>query len=222
MAKNLSANQKEEILEQFLDGKTINELSSAFNCAKQTISRNLKKIFGEEKFKLIIQKNKLNSKNIPNSIKPKQQLSKAVHTKESVDNNNLNDTFQEKEFIDQSSFTEITPLFFEIDNEPQKDLTSVPLNTVNFPDIVYMVVDKNIELQTKFLKDYPEWQYLSENDLNRKTIEIFFEMKIAKNKCNKDQKVIKVPNTKVFEIVKPILVSRGISRIVNNSTLISL
>ena len=47
-------------------------------------------------------------------------------------------------------------------------------------------------------------------------------MKIAKNKCNKDQKVIKVPNTKVFEIVKPILVSRGISRIVNNSQLISL
>ena len=29
----------------------------------------------------------------------------------------------------------------------------------------------------------------------------------------KNQKVIKIPNTKVFKIVAPILVSRGISRI---------
>ena len=47
-------------------------------------------------------------------------------------------------------------------------------------------------------------------------------MKIAKRFCNKEQKVIKVPNTEVFKIVAPILVSRGISRIVNEDCLISL
>ena len=37
-----------------------------------------------------------------------------------------------------------------------------------------MIVDKKIELEIKTLKDYPEWQFLSEKcDLNRKTIEIF-------------------------------------------------
>ena len=85
-----------------------------------------------------------------------------------------------------------------------------------------MVVNNKIELETKHLKDYPEWRFLSQSDLNRKTIEIFFEAKEAKRFCNKEQKVIKVPNTKVFSIVAPILMSRGISRIVCPDKLIAL
>ena len=56
----------------------------------------------------------------------------------------------------------------------------------------------------------------------RKTIEIFFDLKIAKRFCKSDQKVIKVPNTEVFKIVAPILLSRGISRIVSSDLLIAL
>ena len=40
--------------------------------------------------------------------------------------------------------------------------------------------------------------------------------------CNKEQKVIKVPNSNVFKIVAPILLSRGISRLVNADKLIAL
>ena len=58
--------------------------------------------------------------------------------------------------------------------------------------------------------------------LNRKTIEIYFDLKNAKRYCNKDQKVIKVPNTNVFKIVAPILLSKGISRIVSPDKLIAL
>ena len=85
-----------------------------------------------------------------------------------------------------------------------------------------MVVDKKIELETKYLRDYPDWQFLSNEELNRKTIEIFNDLKTAKRVCNKEQKVIKVPNTDVFRIVSPILLSRGISRIVNAEKLISV
>ena len=38
-----------------------------------------------------------------------------------------------------------------------------------------MIVDKDIELEIKILKDYPQWDFLPVDDLNRKTIEIFFE-----------------------------------------------
>ena len=58
--------------------------------------------------------------------------------------------------------------------------------------------------------------------MDRKTIKIYFDLKSAKNDCNKKKKVIKVPNTKVFEIVSPILISRGISRIVTPDQLIAL
>ena len=40
--------------------------------------------------------------------------------------------------------------------------------------------------------------------------------------CKNDQKVIKVPNTNVFKIVAPLLLSKGISRIVRDKTLIAL
>ena len=59
-------------------------------------------------------------------------------------------------------------------------------------------------------------------DLNRKTIEIFFDLNIAKRSCNKEQKVIKVPNTDVFRIAAPVLIAKGISRIVCAENLIAL
>ena len=85
-----------------------------------------------------------------------------------------------------------------------------------------MIVDKNVELEIKHLKDYPKWQFLSEEDLKRKAIEIFYELKVAKSFCTKEQKVIKVPNTSIFKTVAPILLSRGISRIVSSDKLIAL
>ena len=119
-------------------------------------------------------------------------------------------------------FMEIIPLNLEIENTTQKDLSSVPISEVEFPKIVYMIVDKKIELETKFLRDYPDWQFLSQEELNRKTIEIHLDLNSAKRICNKDQKVIKVPNTEVFKIVAPLLISRGISRIISSDKLIAL
>ena len=65
------------------------------------------------------------------------------------------------------------------------------------------------------MKDYPDWQFLSKEELDRKTIEIFLDIKLAKRFCNKDQKVIKVPNPDVFKIVAPLLLKKGISRIIS-------
>ena len=110
----------------------------------------------------------------------------------------------------------------EIENALQKDLSSVPITEIDFPKVVYLIVDKKIELETKYLREYPEWQFLSDEELSRKTIEIYLDLKIAKRFCNKEQKVIKVPNTDVFKIVAPILLKKGISRIVSPEKLISL
>ena len=60
------------------------------------------------------------------------------------------------------------------------------------------------------------------NDDEVEKCNIFEDLKKAKRICTKDQKVIKVPNTNVFRIVAPLLVSRGISRIVTEDKLIAL
>ena len=110
----------------------------------------------------------------------------------------------------------------DIDNSSRKELSSVSITEVDFPKVVYMIVDKKIELETKFLKDFPEWEFLPYDDLKRKTIEIFFDLNLAKRSCNKDQKVLKVPNTDVFRIAAPVLIAKGISRIVCPDNLIAL
>ena len=215
MPKKISAKDKDEMIRGFTNGKTLEELSETFNCTKNTITRHLKKRLGENEYKETIKKSLY-----------KTELNENVHEHNIFIASNPQEVFEETSNSDnqfpEESFMEIVPLNYEIDNELQKDLSSVPIADVDFPKIVYLVVDKKIELETKFLKEYPEWQFLSQDELNRKTIEIFVELRVAKRFCGKEQKVIKVTNTNVFKIVAPILVSRGISRIVSEEKLIAL
>ena len=222
MAKRLSEKQKEEIIRSFTEGEDVESLSEKFNCNKLTITRNLKKQLGEIIYKDLIKKNKSRKDSAKDLEKVNKDFSEEFIYEESSDKKEINQDSLNEDSFNFNSFTEIAPLNQEIDNKPRKDLSSVPISDINFPKIVYMIVDTKIELETKLLKEYPEWQFLSKNELNRKTIEIYFDLKIAKRFCNSDQKVIKIPNTKVFEIVAPILVSRGISRIISEKNLIAL
>ena len=214
MAKRLSEKNKEEIIKLFFDGETIENLAKEFNCTKLTISRNLKKEIGEKKFK-----------ELTNRIKPLNLDSDNEQKNINKHKSGNKQTFGEdknEEFLKTKEFVEIMPLNYEIDNAVQKDLSSVPISEIDFPKIVYMIVDKKIELEVKYLRDFPDWEFLSKEELNRKTIQIYTELKNAKRFCTKDQKVIKVPNTEVFLLVAPLLLSRGISRIINEDKLIAL
>ena len=230
MAKRLSEKQKEEILSKFREGYSIDLLAKEFNCTNLTISRNLKKYISDQEFKSVNTNNRDKKKNLIKNQKKlsddqgKNRSTQIVYGENTWDkvDSNLNLDLEVIKDNDFSPFTEIIPLNEEIENLPRKDFSSVSIFEINFPNIVYMVVDKKIELDIKKLKDYPEWHFLSENELERKTIEIYTDLKVAKRSCNKEQKVIKVPNTKVFEIAAPILISRGISRIISDDKLIAL
>ena len=221
MAKRLTEDQKKELISTFKKGIKIEELSQRFNCSKLTIVRNLKKNLGESKYKEIITNNKnliTDPKKLEESKKIKSDIDSAVTGNTIINNLNKN----ESDFAPEDSFFEIVPLDYEIENLPRKELSSVPISDVDFPKVVYMIVDKKIELEIKLLKDFPEWDFLPLNDLNRKTIEIFFDLNLAKRSCNKEQKVLKVPNTDVFRIAAPVLIEKGISRIVCAENLIAL
>ena len=224
LAKRLSEKQKEEIKINFLDNQSVEFLSEKFNCTKATIIRNLKKSLGEIKYNEILNrlnatfdlKNKNLLENDNQQINEKNKINKSDDTSISIGISN------EDKINPFESFIEITPLDHDFEAVSQKDISSIPLSEIKLPNMVFLIVKKEIELETKYLKDYPEWQFLPQNDLQRKTIEIHFDLKTAKRICNKDQKVIKVPNTDVFRIVAPILMSRGISRIVAAENLISI
>ena len=227
MTKRLTEKQKEEIVINFRSGCNIDALSQKYGCTNSTIIRNLKKNLGELKYKELIKKSK-SLKEISETNKNQiKNLVKANFDNENFKNESnhpkvLNENITSSNFAPIDSFFEIAPIDYEIDNSSRKELSSVPLSEVDFPKVVYMVVDKKIELEIKLLKDFPEWQFLPQDDLSRKTIEIFFDLNLAKRSCNKEQKVLKVPNTDVFRIASPVLKAKGISRIVCAENLIAL
>ena len=199
MPKKLSEIQKSEILESFKEGFDTFQIAKKYNFSNATIVRQLKNMMGNEAY---------------NNFK-KRKLSSDHNAVEDL---SINSSTRENENI----FFEVVPLTDGVELDSQKDISSLPIKDFEFPTIAYMVVDKGIELETKLLKDYPNWQFLPKDDLNRKTIQVYFDLKKAKRDCSKDQKVIKVPNTNVFKIVSPILTSRGITRIITEDQLIAL
>jgi len=219
LAKRLSEKQKKELSSSFLDGESISSLAEIYNCTKLTITRNLKKILGENKYKEMSYKD--NSKN--DFLKKEKNNNELTKSKKIDIGEQFSKHDLDEEQLDSfDSFIEIMPLDHDFESEPQKDISSVPLSKISFPSTVFLIVKKEIELETKYLKDYPQWQFLPKDDLDRKTIEIHFDLKTAKRLCSKDQKVIKVPNSDVFKVVSPILLSRGITRIVTEDNLIAL
>ena len=220
MAKRLTKKEKEEIILLFTKGNSIEFLADKFECTKSTIVRNVKKNLGDLRYKELITNNKF--------LKKDSFCEEDVELNKNNLSNNLKETkltnqkLKDEECFVEETFLEIAPLDYDMENSPRKELSSVPISKVDFPKIVYMIVDNKIELKIKILKDYPEWQFLPIHDLHRKTIEIYFDMNTAKRFCSKEQKVIKVPNTNVFKIVAPLLVSRGVSRIVSDDMLIAL
>ena len=234
MSRKVNESQKKEILNLFVKGKEIKDISKIFKFTIPTITRQLKSLIGEEEFVKV--KNSFFKKKSSNNQKynkfKESEISETrlISEKESLpeykktdkENHDLGSAYNQEISSEDPFFVELTPIDCEIDNSIQKDLSSISISEIDFPKVVFMIVDQKIELETKFLREYPEWQFLSKDDLNRKTIKIYFDLKSAKRDCNKDQKVIKIPNTNVFRIVSPILISRGISRIVCDEKLIAL
>ena len=219
MAKRLSNTQKEEIIKRFSSGENIADLSEEYGYTKLTVTRNLKKALGQDLFnKLILKtqslnKSKTKSKELEKINSDNFDLLSKAKSGQSLVSNPL---------VNEAAFVEIAPVECEFNDESRKEVSSIPLEEIELPKIVYLIVDKKTELNIKLLKDYPEWQFLPEKHLECKTIEIYSDLKIAKRDCKKDQKVIKVPNTNVFKIASKIMRSRGISRIINENQLISI
>ena len=143
MPKKLSAIQIKDIIESFINGVPIDELSIKFNCTKITINHHLKKNIDEKIFHNLKKKNK-----------HKKEIIENKEIKNIVEPSSDEYLFEEKnnEIVSYDPpFVEIAPINFEIDDNLQKDLSSVPLNEIELPDVVYMVVDKKIELEVKHI-----------------------------------------------------------------------
>ena len=212
MPKRVSIQLKQDFVSSFLRGKSIEEISNLYKFSSQTIIKNLKSSLGEVEFK----KTKLNNQKINNLNK--------TDSNRKIFNPSINDLNHKSNYeeLDNNSFIEILPILTDVNFKDQKEITSRPILNYKFPCTVYMLINKTIELEIKTLRDYPEWSFLPEKDLNRMCLEIFDDHNYAKKLCSKNQKLIKIPNPNVFSIASDLLKSKGITRIIFNKLLLAL
>ena len=212
MPKRVSIQLKQDFVSSFLRGTSIEEISNLYKFSSQTIIKNLKSSLGEVEFK----KTKLNNQKINNLNK--------TDSNRKIFNPSINDLNHKSNYeeLDNNSFIEILPILTDVNFKDQKEITSKPILNYKFPCTVYMLINKTIELEIKTLRDYPEWSFLPEKDLNRMCLEIFDDHNYAKKLCSKNQKLIKIPNPNVFSIASDLLKSKGITRIIFNKLLLAL
>ena len=122
-----------------------------------------------------------------------------------------------------NNFEEIEPLVssYDFDQKNQEEDFEI-LDFESLPESVYMIVDKKVELDLQAISELPEWSFLPEDELKRIAIVLFSNQRTAKRICSRNQRVIKVPNTNVFNLSKPYLISKGVTRLILEDSIIGL
>ena len=212
----------------FMSGSSLEDIVNQYGLKMPTIKKHLKNMLGELEF------NKIFKLGVSQELKIKeikQKNSANTNFNDSKQNEvlssnssqlNLEKTFANDPFAPYENFYEITPLKDTVDFEIRKDLTSKPLIEFRFPNNCYMIIDKDNELEIFQIEDFPEYSFLSEDDQKNKVIKLFSDKKVARTFCNKNQKIIKVPNGQVFILVTSFLIEKGISRIILDENLLSI
>ncbi|NJR37968.1 MAG: transposase [Leptolyngbyaceae cyanobacterium CSU_1_4] len=97
-----------------------------------------------------------------------------------------------------------------------------PLVETAIPKICYVVVDRASELITRPLKDFAELGQIPSDEVQEKTLPIFDNHRIAKRFMRRMQRVVKVPDGRVFSKVRPYLQAKGITRLLIDGQVYSL
>ena len=239
ISKRLTKTQKNQILEGYRLGETTNNLAVKFNCSSNTINRTVKNMLSNEEYKIVKDKRLKINKTKTDSFSDRKINKEHVDLEISLNQINKSEienlSKSEKDLIDNNiariklssfddqKFEEIAPLesSFDFDIDKRKiDLKS--LDNECLPESVYMIVDKKVELDSQPISDMPEWSFLPEDELKREAILLFANQRSAKRSCARNQRVIKIPNSKIFQTTKTFLISKGITRLIIDDCLISL
>ena len=248
--RRLTKTQKTEILESYRSGANTNSLAEKYNCTTNTINRTVKTLLTESEYTILKkQRLRMNNKKVELVNKQiledkKDEFKKNIKNDDDIDvnENEGNSTFssidsdhslyhsKDEKIKDneyrkniENNFEEIEPLItnFDFDLDKQKSNYEI-LNYESLPESVYMIVDKKVELDMQPIADMPEWDFLPENELKRNAILLFSNQRAAKRSCSRNQRVIKIPNTNVFQISKTYLISKGITRLILEDSIIAL
>ncbi len=123
---------------------------------------------------------------------------------------------------DENVFHEIAVLPVDLPQVTTQQVICRPFASELLPDSVYMLVDKTVELDPRPLSEFPELGLSDPSEQQRQALCLYASPRAAKRQCGRSQRVIKVPDTQVFEQTSSYLLARGITHLVVEGSLFSL
>ena len=130
-----------------------------------------------------------------------------------------NETFNQD---DENVFHEIAVLPVDLPEVTTQQVVCRPFASELVPDSVYMLVDKTVELDPRPLSEFPELGFIDPSEQERQALCLYASPRAAKRQCGRSQRVIKVPDTQVFEQTSSYLLARGITHLVVEGSLFVL
>ena len=251
-ARRLSDSEKQDLVGRYKAGESTAALAESFGCSPNTVSRTVKALLPPEAYaalKASRQKGgtvavappllEIPPLEVPSTMDAASvqadpsEVSAGEFAAEDSSNLALDDAadFAEEsddqdadpeEPVPMDVFTELVPLIGVAGLSGSAPMETQPLSPGVLPDSVYMLVDKVVELDARPLRDFPELGPLDSVDQDRQGLFLFSNPRAAKRQCGRSQRVIKVPDTTVFERTSSYLLKRGFTRLVMEGTVVAL
>ena len=120
-----------------------------------------------------------------------------------------------------SSYQQLNP--HKLLTEDRLHVQITPLSQATLPRTCYIVIDKFAELIVRPLKDFADLGQISGEEFQQRTLPIFDNHRVAKRFSNqRTQRVIKVPDSRVFHKTTQHLKLKGITRLLVDGNIYSL
>ena len=234
--RRLSDSEKQDLVGRYKAGESTAALAETFGCSPNTVSRTVKALLPADAYAALkaSRQKGLVTPPLPTVTEAEQpEVDEADSLKEDDSSLALDDADDfgedsEEELAEDDdngsveTFTELVPLLGVGDLSDRPMNQAQPFSVDLLPDSAYMLVDKVVELDARPLKEFPELGLLDDAEQERQGLCLFASPRAAKRQCGRSQRVIKVPDTAVFQRTSSYLLARGITRLVLDGTLIAL
>ena len=231
--RRLSDSEKQDLVGRYKAGESTAALAEAFGCSANTVSRTVKSLLPADAY-AALKASRLKGTVAPSPADPvipaepeadsltDDDSSLALDDADDFSEDPEEEIAEDDDSGSAETFTELVPLVGVGDLTDRPFNQAQPFSVDLLPDSAYMLVDKVVELDARPLKEFPELGFLDDTEQERQGLCLFASPRAAKRQCGRSQRVIKVPDTTVFQRTSSYLLARGITRLVLDGTLIAL
>lgn len=230
-ASRLTDSQKRELVARYSAGEGSAELAAAFACSVNTVSRVAKAALPPEEYERLKQLRVRGSRSAASAVAVVEQpaaedpanaepVADVEATLAIDDADDFGDEGADDEADEEEAGDEVLDLgAAAVSQEP---VSCIPFAEADLPASVYMLVDKTVELDARPLGEFSELGALPPGEEERQALQVFVNPRHAKRLCGRSQRVIKIPDTRIFERTARYLIAQGISRLVIENGVYSL